>query len=338
VRAGGRWTRRQALKNWLIAVAVRAAFLLADRLPSAWLVRAGGALGRAAGLLLPGTRARALAAATAALPEGAARGVARRSFERAGENLAVSLLLRRPSVRALDWVHVPEAARDTFARALGRGRGAVFVSAHVGPFELVAAAVAELGYRPAIVVRESYDPRLDVWVDAHRRARGADVIHRGHRGAAVRIVRALKRGQPVGFLPDLGGRVPSLPVTFLGRCVGFPLGPQKIAARLDCPLLVGWLRRELTPVNGCRFSLEIVELPNAGPVSEMTQRVADALSQAILHGAPEDWLWMGAAPGEESGRAGVRACGRAGVRDGRDPQDDARRPSGQAESLIAGGS
>lgn len=296
VRRGERWTAFQSVKNLAIAAAVRAGFRIADRLPAPLLLSLCRALGRAAARVLPRERRRAFERASAALPRGRAEHVARACFERAGENLGTSLLLRRPGFRALDRVRVSEAARAILSRALARGRGAVVVSAHLGPFELVAAAVAELGFAPAVVVRESYDPRLDAWVDAHRIARGIRVIHRGSKGAALAIVRNLRAGRPVGFLPDLGSRVPAARTRFLGARTAFPVGPQVIAARAGAPLLVGWLRRESSSSSGPAFSLELLEVDGDAEPEEMTQRVASALSAAILGSSPEDWLWMGARP------------------------------------------
>jgi lauroyl/myristoyl acyltransferase len=226
-----------------------------------------------------------------------------------GENAALCLLLRRQGVRALDWVEVHDDDRIAFERVLARGRGAIFVSAHVGPFELLPAAVAELGLRPAIVVRESYDPRLDRLVDAHRHTRGIDVIHRGHPGAATRIVRALRAGQPVGFLPDLGGRVPSLEVPFLGDVRPFAIGPQHLAQRLGVPLVVGALRRRTHP-RACQandahpgFRLTISEVETGGSLEVLTKRVARHLGAVIAEEAT-DFPWMALAPSAAQARIG----------------------------------
>jgi KDO2-lipid IV(A) lauroyltransferase len=165
----------------------------------------------------------------------------------------------------------------------------IFVSAHLGPFEGIAAAVAELGYRPAVIVRESYDPELDDLVDDHRRRRGLTVIHRGSPRAALSIIRALRAGQPVGFLPDLGGRVPSVEVCFLGEAVAFPVGPQLIAVRTGAPLLIGTLKR--SSGSGPRHELTLERIQPGKDVVCLTHRVASALERAILE-APEEWLWM----------------------------------------------
>jgi KDO2-lipid IV(A) lauroyltransferase len=197
-------------------------------------------------------------------------------------------------VRASAFVRVSAESEAVLARVLARRQGAIFLTAHLGPFELVAARIAELGHPSAVVVRESYDPRLDSWVDAHRIGRGLEVIHRGHAGASFRIVRALRRGLAVGFLPDLATRgVASVEVDFLGLRVRFPKGPQEIALRLGAPVVVGALAPVVSDA-GPRFELEMTELdaePKTANVEELTQRVASALEKAIAR-SPADWLWM----------------------------------------------
>ncbi|MFC1641751.1 lysophospholipid acyltransferase family protein [Myxococcota bacterium] len=295
-RLGQEWTLAQRAKNAVILWTVRVTLWLADRLPPGLLMRIGRHLGAASRLVL--ARKRSAAERGLAMVMGDPDPVrrARDCFVCAGENLATTLLLRRPSVRALDWVLVPHPVRLLLEETLSLGRGAVFVSAHLGPFELVAAVVSEFGFRPAVVVRESYDPRLDPLVDTHRVLRGIEVIHRGRPGAGNRILRALRKGHPVGFLPDLGGRVQRSPVMFLGRRLPMPVGPQRIALRAGCPLLVGTLQPltgvSARPDDKPRFVLGLVRL-EASDESTLAQLVADELTSAI-RSARHHWLWMAA--------------------------------------------
>lgn len=291
-RTGGAWSRGQRVKNFFIAAVVRAALRVADRIPEPTLLWLGRVAGAVAARALGALRRDATRRAARCLPPADAERVAHACLSRAGENLATILLLRRAAVRASNWVDVSQQSELTLRAALSRGRGAIFVSAHVGPFELVAARIAELGYAPAVVVRESYDPRLDAWVDAHRLARGVEVIHRGAPRSGLRVVRAIRAGRPVGLLPDLGGRVASAPVHFLGVDGPFPIGPQELAIRLGAPLLVGTLvRRRGAPAGEPPFTLEIDEIEPEGDTLALTQRVAHRLGAAILS-SPEDWLWM----------------------------------------------
>jgi KDO2-lipid IV(A) lauroyltransferase len=288
-RLGQTWTRRQSVKNWALRGLVRALLGAVDRLPASLLLSLGAPLGRVAGRLLPRALATARARVRSCSTEPIAHGVAEACFAHAGRNLAICALLRRPGVHAERFVTIPDASLGVLTRALSKGRGAVVVSAHIGPFEAIPARLVELGFSPAVLVRESYDPGLDEMVDFHRSSRGIEVIHRGKSGAAIRIARALRSGRPVGILPDLGGRaISTLPASFLGQTVAFPIGPQQIARKAGCPLLAGTLKRARS--DG-QFALVFEEIDQSGTLAQVTRRVAATLAAAVSH-TPEDWLWM----------------------------------------------
>jgi Kdo2-lipid IVA lauroyltransferase/acyltransferase len=290
LRTGGSWSAAQRAKNALIRTFVLAALAIADRLPASLLGWLGVGLGQLAHLLAIGLRRTARRNFERCLPELDARAATRACFRNAGRNLALCTLLRRPKMRVLDWVSVDERARAILDSALAKQRGVVFVSAHLGPFEWVAGAIAELGYAASIVVRESYDPALDPIVDAHRLLRGLHVIHRGKRGAPLAILRALRGGHALGLLPDVGGRVPSVDGVLLGARVAAPVGPARLARAAGCPIVVGTLEPEARRAP-LRFRLRIEPLAVADSDDATTQRVMNALTAAILR-APEHWLWM----------------------------------------------
>jgi Kdo2-lipid IVA lauroyltransferase/acyltransferase len=298
-----RQERATLLQTWaklLVRSCVRALMALGDRLPAAWLEPIGALFGACAYHALGSLRRQALRHTALALEPARARIVARRCFSNAGRHLALSLLLRRTSTRASELLRVPQDALSTLRAALAEGRGAIVVSAHIGPFELIPAALEELGVATAIVVRESHDPALDSLIDAHRHARCSQVIHRGAAGAASRIVHALAAGKALGLLPDIGASVESRPALLCGRRVLLPVGPQRLALRLRLPMLVCVLQpRARGPGRDSqRFSLSIRRLPTAADEAGATELVASALSESILR-APEHWLWMAA--GREPG-------------------------------------
>jgi KDO2-lipid IV(A) lauroyltransferase len=280
------------VKNGLILGLVRALLWLADHAPERLLLRAGRVFGWGLFWLAPGLKRRAIGRAERCFGRVQARAIVQQSFVQMGENLCLSLLLRRTRPRASDFVSLDATSQSTLCEAVAAGRGVVFVSAHLGPFELLAARIAELGMSAAVVVRESYDPRLDVFVDAHRTARGLDVIHRGKPGAAARILRALRQGKPVGFLVDLESRVPSVQREFLGKQAMIPLGPQRLCQLTGARLVVGTLQRRLGPGPGTapHFDLQVTAVPS-GDEDELTYRVVRLVEQAILR-TPEDWPWL----------------------------------------------
>ncbi|HLV21286.1 MAG TPA: lysophospholipid acyltransferase family protein [Polyangiaceae bacterium] len=293
-RLGQAWTPAQRLKNALLRWLIAGTIAVTDRLPARLLLAGARVAGRAAARLLVPLRRRAERTLRSVLGEtGDPARLAADCLAAVGENAGYTLLLRRPGIRARTLVELSPATTELLRGVLAKGRGAVFVSAHLGPFELVAAAVAELGHRPAVVVRESYDPKLNALVDQHRLARGVEVIHRGDPGCPSRIVRALREGRPVGFLPDLPGRVRTHLVTLMGRPSVIAAGPVRIARRAGCPLLVGTLQ-PLSPPTPAPFRLILGEISHAGADdATVAQRLADVLSAAIRR-APAQWPWMAA--------------------------------------------
>lgn len=303
VREGGRWSFGQRVKNWLILRAVQSALWVADRTPPRALLCAGRCLGGCLYWLAARLRARAQNRAALCFDASRVAQLVRASFVRMGENLGLCLLLRRRGVVASQFVSLDATAESTLYEAVAAGRGVVFVSAHLGPFELLAARVAELGVGPAVVVRESYDPRLDASVDAHRTLRGLTVIHRGKPGAGARILRALRQGKPVGFLVDIESRVPSVKHDFLGKPSMIPLGPQRLCQLTGAELVVGTLRRRLGPALGGNtvrtrrlwsalphFDLSVTAVPS-DTEDALTYRVVRLIEHAILTN-PEDWPWL----------------------------------------------
>jgi KDO2-lipid IV(A) lauroyltransferase len=288
IRRGQPWTPAQRLKNALIRGFVTSALSVVDRLPLPWVVALGRGLGRLACGLPSVKRPAKLALAEARALE--APPAVRTVCEHAGENLAWCLALRRGSFRALELVHVSDESRTLLARALDTGRGAVVMSAHLGPFEALAAAVAELGFAASLVVRESYDPRLDACVDAHRVGRGLEVIHRGKPRATFKIARALKRGRAVGILADLSGGVASWEVSLLGQRVLLPSGPVRLAHAARAPLLFAALLRRERSGAVPAFDLHLEPIAVGGRVAAHANYAA-ALERA-LGKASADWLWM----------------------------------------------
>ena len=286
LRMGESWTAQQRIKNALIRFAIRTLLWWLDRLPAWLLIGSLRLVGQLAYYLCPRLRKRCETNLRFAFGERLDPELARKCFATAGENLGLCLLLRRKTFRASEKVTIGKEAFEL----LEQNPGAIVLSAHLGPFELLPAAVREHGLGATIVVRESYDPDLNQAIDHHRLARDLIVIHRGRSGAATALMRALRGGSLLGILPDLPGRgqtIASCP------CCHFPkvaAGPLRLAARVPAVLLLATLE----PRSGCprAFELRVEKLTPTEP-SAMTHRVISGLN-ARLQACPEHWLWMAA--------------------------------------------
>lgn len=297
LREGGRWTFAQRAKNDLLWLVASAAVATLGRLPPRVLRAGGTALGVLAHAILPATRRLAERNVALALPEldaRARRDLVARTYRTLGGYLgdAVAMLDPRRPTSPLPFA---AGARETLDLAIARKRGVVFASAHLGPWERVAATLVASELAFTAVAREAYDPRFDRLYDRLRGGRGLPTIYRGAPGAAARLLRTLRRGGVLGIPMDLASRVASVEVPFLGHVARTPVGPARLALRTRAEVVVG------VPAprgdDATALELAITRIPiddlDASAESEriLSTRINDALSMRI-RALPASWVWM----------------------------------------------
>jgi KDO2-lipid IV(A) lauroyltransferase len=308
VRLGGRWTARQRRKNDALWALASLALAAVQPLPLAALRALGHALGTAAYRL--GGRARATALANVArvyptLEASAQEDLARACFLSLGEALGETVALLRAGDRRPPPLPVPDETRAVFAAAREAGRGVVFASAHLGPWERVAASLVAAGIPLTTMARESYDPRFSRMYERLRAASGVQMIWRGSPGAAARIVRTLRAGGVLGVPMDLRSRVACCASPFLGHDAPTPVGPARIALRTGAAVVVGTLAPQ---ANGARTitatRVDTADLQGSeADAHTLTARINRELSLRIL-ALPHAWVWMHERWGPEEEYAG----------------------------------
>lgn len=285
VREGGRWTLAQRAKNDVLYVAIEAALALATRVPSRVLRHAGRAVGAVAHAFVPSAKRIARDNVANAFPEMSEREVralVRRNYRRLGERLAeaVASLDVRREIEPLPFA---DGALETLRDALSEGRGMVFASAHLGPWERVAATLVAAGLPFTAIAREAYDPRLTPIYDRLRGGRGVRVIYRSEPGSAAKLLRTLRSGGMLGIPMDLASRVPSVEVPFLGVPAKTPVGPAKLAVRTGAAVVVGTIGRLGT--------ITATRIERSSDCVDLTARINEELGRRIRE-IPEEWVWM----------------------------------------------
>ncbi len=301
-RTRSEWGIGQRLKNDVLFWLARSMVSAVRVLPAQALAPLGRTLGGLAFHLLREARRTAeanLGLAYPELPAETCRALAREGFRTLGADLGDTLRLLRSTEMADATLDLPSEADSALRGALGRGRGVVYITAHLGPWERMAALLSARGFPITTVARESYDARFHALLyDPLRAARGVDAIYRGAPGAPFAIVRALRAGRVVGFPSDLPGRVPCGPVKLLGRDSRLPIGPARIALRTRSAIVVG----TPAPAQGgsscsgpLRLRIEelLIDDLQSTPEDEkrLLQRIADTLSERI-RALPLHWPWM----------------------------------------------
>ncbi|MEZ4261344.1 MAG: lysophospholipid acyltransferase family protein [Polyangiaceae bacterium] len=299
VREGGEWSVAQRCKNDVIYATTRSALACASRLPLSSLPGLGRALGAAAWWLWIGRRQalRNVAATLPALGEAARRSLVRATYRQLGARLGETVGMLRGGCAPL---FMSEESVQVLAEARADGRGVVLASAHLGPWERVAATLAT-ACPLTVVGREAYDARLTRVLEAVRQRAGVRCIYRGAPGAGAAMLRVLKRGEILGIPMDFRSRVPSVMAPFLGRLAPTAVGPARIALRRRARVVVATAAP--MPVDAADGGADVLgavtvehvdtsglAADDAGEL-ELTTRINARLSRRILD-APDAWPWM----------------------------------------------
>ena len=203
----------------------------------------------------------------------------------------------RPAHRPIaDPVHWDGA--EVLEGLLERGRGLVLLTPHMGSFEVSAQAYAErFGREQPITVL--YRPARQAWLrqlEETARARTALATAPANLAGVRLMLRALKRGETVGLLPD------QVPPEGMGVWVPFfgqPAYTMTLAAKLvqqtGAAVAVLWTERV---ARGGGYIVHAMALPHPlpGPDAKTADEAASALAinqsmEAVIRMKPDQYLW-----------------------------------------------
>ncbi len=220
------------------------------------------------------------------------------------------LWLGRPA--AVVWQD--RAALDAvFNQATSHHKGLIFLTPHLGSWEVAGQAIASACNAHGKVMTVMYKPAkqaaLDAIVRASRQRPGMQTVPADMSGVR-QTLRVLKSGGAIGLLPD---QVPASGMGVWSDVFGQPAYTMTLAAKLAqanrCPVVMVWCER-LTLGRGFRVCTQELLLPLEGAVEEVVQRINTAVEDAIRQ-LPTQYLWSYARykePQQESVRdqGGVR--------------------------------
>ena len=177
---------------------------------------------------------------------------------------------------------------EHFEQALAQGKGVLFVTAHLGNWELSAFAHALLAAPMNVVVRPLDNPYIDALVERRRALTGNRPI--GKKDFARAILKALSANEAVGILIDQNASpADGVFVEFFGvkACAGE--GFAKFAAHSGAAVVPGfalWSDEERRYV--LRFYPAV---PMTGDTARDTQTLQSKLEEVIRE-HPDQWLWI----------------------------------------------
>jgi KDO2-lipid IV(A) lauroyltransferase len=195
------------------------------------------------------------------------------------------------------WFGAPVPMRwdgaDVVDAAYAAGKGVVFLTPHLGCFEITAQGLAEryrAEYGPITVLyRPARHPALAQVVETARQREGLDTAPTTLAGVR-QMIKALRAGRAVGLLPD---QVPPEGMGQWAPFFGRPAYTMTLAARLVAqtgatPLLV-WGERLPCGQGFCLHFRALVE-PLAGELEPAVAQINREMER-LIHECPRQYLW-----------------------------------------------
>lgn len=177
-------------------------------------------------------------------------------------------------------------------QALARGQGIVFLTPHLGSFEVTAQAYAARfgGRQPMTVLfRPSRQPRLRALVASARNRPGLRAAPTTLAGVK-QLIKALRLGQSVGLLPDqvppqgLGVWAP-----FFGREAYTMTLSARLAQQTGAAVLVAWGERRSW---GRGYRIHVRPLGAALPPDALAAATAiNRAMEQVIAASPSQYLW-----------------------------------------------
>ena len=245
----------------------------------------GGFLGRAIGPHLGATRI-ARRNLASALPECATEheAIIRDMWDNLGRNIAEYAHLAGSTI--LDRVQVEGMEHLDALRA--QNIPVFFISGHFGNWELLPTVAMQIGMPLHLIYRPANNPYVDHLIRHLRSPFYAGMYPKGASGA-LRILRALKRGDPIGLLVDQKMNE-GIPVPFFGRDAMTTPAMAQLALKFDIPVLPAYIRR----TDGAHFTLTVCPpihfAKDTSPLDAMTQ--VNQLLESWIRAYPSQWFWV----------------------------------------------
>ena len=178
-------------------------------------------------------------------------------------------------------------------RHLTSDRPCLFVTGHVGNWEILGYALALVGFRMTALARPLDNRFLNDWLLGVRQKTGLEVITKW--GATDEIQRVIEGGGKVGFIADQNAGEDGLFVPFFSRLASTYKSIPLLALRYEIPVVCGYAQR----LDGCfRYELrvtDVIEPADWADADDPMLYVGARFNRAIewmIRESPEQYLWV----------------------------------------------
>jgi Kdo2-lipid IVA lauroyltransferase/acyltransferase len=255
-----------------------------------------GALGSFAYHLAGETRELTLRHLKMAFPDKPAREVrrlAKANFKMLGKNAGDILRSSRKVKELRDLENILRTyGLEHYEAAHAKGKGVIFLTCHLGAFDLQVTNMAMRGLNPNIIGTPLKDKRLNDLLWEYRNAHGAIAIERGKE--TFRMIKILKSGGSVALLIDQDTKVKTVFVDFFGMPAATPVGATVLAMKTGASVVPTYI---YLGADGMQHMHILPEIPMRLTGDEDADLVYNtqaltAFIEAQIRKHPDQWVWM----------------------------------------------
>jgi Kdo2-lipid IVA lauroyltransferase/acyltransferase len=177
--------------------------------------------------------------------------------------------------------------------AVDSGKGVMFLSAHLGNWEMMPITAEQLELDGASVVRHPNNPYVARWI-AHQRATSGPKAQIGKHSGARRVFAQLRASKAIYMLVDQRNDE-GIAVNFFGRPALTTSVPAALAMKTGARILIAGNRRK---GRSARFEVTIrpgPEFHSTGDETADTRLLTERITaqvEAIIRSDPSQWLWI----------------------------------------------
>lgn len=181
---------------------------------------------------------------------------------------------------------------ENFEAAHKKGKGVIFLTCHLGAFDLQVTNMAMRGLNPNIIGTPLKDKRLNDLLWEYRNAHGAIAIERGKE--TFRMIKILKSGGSVALLIDQDTKVKTVFVDFFGMPAATPVGATVLAMKTGASVIPTYI---YLADDGMHHMYILPEMPmritgdEDSDIVFNTQLLTNFIEEQIRK-HPEQWVWM----------------------------------------------
>lgn len=172
------------------------------------------------------------------------------------------------------------------------GQAGIFISGHVGNWELNGAVAVARGLPLHLVYRAANNPWVEDLYRKGRKNAAVALIQKGSEGARQALI-VLKKGGHLGMLVDQKMN-DGVPIPFFGRDAMTAPAMAQFATKFKCPLVPARVER----LNGANFRITVyppMEFPHTGDPHDDNRQLLIRINAQLeewVRERPDQWLWV----------------------------------------------